>query len=550
MPARQMVVRSSVGRLSALRRLGPTLHDARVRAVAVGSVGVGVVDVRSALTPAGGMTVFAGTAFALLGRGMVHGRHGAHRALVALLAGGSLGWILSRSHPREAVAGAVMVALLLLAPPVFILDAKPERRRLVASWIVAVVLMDVAIGCGALVLLRRVAPGVALHETLARLVGLSGPLAAHGRQGSVPGSVTLLGVISLAGLLVFALAPTADESEPQDAERQRARWLVREHADDSIDGFALRRDKRFVLSRDGAAVIAYRYLFGVGLASGDPVGQASAFDDCLREFLVRCHEHGWRPVVMMAGADCLGLYDRLGMKVLYLGDEVVIDVNTFSLGGGRMRNVRQAVSRSANAGVTTDVVREGDLSPELRRSLADVAARSRGRHRELGFSMALEEPFSAEHPECLLVVCWNRMGEPIAFQRYVPCKGGECVSLDAMRRIPGSPNGVNERMIVEMVRWAGAHGVTELSVNFVGFRRVIAEGASPSAARFVAGRFLRIVNPFKVASLYRFSAKFHPRWVPRYLAYRSRADLPAIGVAAMTAEGLLPLSRPAAASNQ
>ena len=62
MPARQMVVRSSVGRLSALRRLGPTLHDARVRAVAVGSVGVGVVDVRSALTPAGGMTVFAGTA--------------------------------------------------------------------------------------------------------------------------------------------------------------------------------------------------------------------------------------------------------------------------------------------------------------------------------------------------------------------------------------------------------------------------------------------------------------------------------------------------------
>ena len=140
------------------------------------------------------------------------------------------------------------------------------------------------------------------------------------------------------------------------------------------------------------------------------------------------------------------------------------------------------------------------------------------------------------------MICWNRFGEPIAFQRYVPCKGGACLSLDAMRRIPGSPNGVNERMIVEMVRWAGAHGVTELSVNFVGFRRVVAEGASP-AAQSVAGWFLRFVNPFKIASLYRFSAKFHPRWVPRYLAYRSHADLPAIGVAALTAEGLLPLSR-------
>ena len=105
-------------------------------------------------------------------------------------------------------------------------------------------------------------------------------------------------------------------------------------------------------------------------------------------------------------------------------------------------------------------------------------------------------------------------------------------------------------MIVEMVRWARAHGVGELSVNFVGFRRVIAEGASPSAAQSVAGWFLRRVNPFKLASLYRFSAKFHPRWVPRYLAYRSRADLPAIGIAAMTAEGLLPLSRSGAPANQ
>ena len=547
MPARQMADRSSFARLS-LRRLGPALDGAGVRAVAVGSVGLGVVDVRSALTTAGGMTVFAGTAFTLIGRSMVHGRRAAHRALVAVLAGGSLGWAFSRSHPREAVAGMVMVALLLLAPPVFVLDAKPERRRLIASWTVAVVLLDVAIGGAALVLLRHLAPGAALHETLARLVGLSGPLAVHGRQGSVPGSLTLLGVISLAGLLVYALAPTADDSEPQDVERARARWLVREHADDSIDGFALRGDKRYVLSRDGGAVIAYRYLFGVGLASGDPVGQASGFDDCMGEFLVRCHERGWRPVVMMAGADRLDFYDRLGMKVMYLGDEVVIDVDTFSLAGGRMRNVRQAVSRSANAGVTTDVVREADLTPELRRSLAEVAARSRGRHRELGFSMALEEPFSAAHPECLLMICWNRFGEPIAFQRYVPCKGGACLSLDAMRRIPGSPNGVNERMIVEMVRWAGAHGVTELSVNFVGFRRVVAEGASP-AAQSVAGWFLRFVNPFKIASLYRFSAKFHPRWVPRYLAYRSHADLPAIGVAALTAEGLLPLSRPQS-SNQ
>ena len=47
------------------------------------------------------------------------------------------------------------------------------------------------------------------------------------------------------------------------------------------------------------------------------------------------------------------LYARLGLRALYIGDEAVIDVPSFTLNGRHMRNVRQAVSRSRNAGVTT-----------------------------------------------------------------------------------------------------------------------------------------------------------------------------------------------------
>jgi lysyl-tRNA synthetase class 2 len=91
-----------------------------------------------------------------------------------------------------------------------------------------------------------------------------------------------------------------------------------------------------------------------------------------------------------------------------------------------------------------------------------------------------------------------------------------------------------------MLRTQGARGVRELSLNFVGFRTIIEgdESLSPTAA--VVGRFVRGVNPFKVASLYRFAAKFEPRWEARYIAYRSPGDIPAIGLAALTAEGFLP----------
>ena len=53
--------------------------------------------------------------------------------------------------------------------------------------------------------------------------------------------------------------------------------------------------------------------------------------------------------------------------------------------------------------------------------------------------------------------------------------------------------------------------------------------------RGMEGRF-----GIQMDTLRRFNAKFCPRWVPRYLVYRSTRDLPAIGLAALSAEGFLP----------
>jgi lysyl-tRNA synthetase class 2 len=289
--------------------------------------------------------------------------------------------------------------------------------------------------------------------------------------------------------------------------------------------------------------VAYRYLMGVGLASGDPVGHPAAFEDSLREFVARCDERGWRPIVLLAGEDRLAMYEDLGFKLLYLGDEALLDVGEYSLAGRRRRNVRQAVSRAHNFGVTTEVVVEGDLDDGLRRQLMAVADRSCGQQRELGFTTALDEPLAVTHADGVIVFCRGADGTPVAFQRYLPCKGGRCLSLDAMRRDPDAPNGVNEAMIVHMLGTQRDRGVRELSLNFVGFRTLIQGVPGLGSTAAAVGWFVRGFNPFKVASLYRFSAKFQPRWEARYIAYRSPGDIPAIGLAALTAEGFLPFDR-------
>jgi lysyl-tRNA synthetase class 2 len=345
------------------------------------------------------------------------------------------------------------------------------------------------------------------------------------------------------GIRRFLVGDTAGPSRAQaiQADRARIREFIQSPLSDgdTLDPFSAREDKEYVFAPDRGAALAYRSLFGVALGTGDPIGAKDQFLGCLRRFVAHSDERGLRPVIMLVREDRLALYEHLGFRTLYLGDEAVLDVAGFTLDSPRMRNVRQAVKRSANFGVTTEVVREADIPPSLVASLREITVRARRGKREEGFSAALEEPFTVPQPTCLVALCRDRTGALIGFQRYSPCCGETKLSVDAMRRVPSAPNGITERMIFEVLQWAGHNGVVELSLNFVAFRRLL-QGLDVAAGNAVAARVIRRLNPAGAPNLFAFTNKFRPRWVPRYLAYRSLTDIPRFAVATLSAEGRLP----------
>jgi lysyl-tRNA synthetase class 2 len=333
----------------------------------------------------------------------------------------------------------------------------------------------------------------------------------------------------------------AGQTEAQQAARTQIRELIASPFSDgdTLDPFAARQDKEYVFAPGGHAALAYKALFGVALGSGDPIGARGRFLDCLREFVTHADELGLRPVIMLARQDRLSLYQQLGFRTMYLGDEAILDVASFTLDNPRMRNVRQAVKRSTNFGVTTEVVRESDIPPPTAAVLRSIAVRGRGGKREEGFSAALEEPFSVPQPTCLMVLSRDRTGELIGFQRYSLCHGDTKLSVDAMRRLPHAPNGINERMIFDALRWGRQNGIVELSLNFVAFRRLL-QYFDVASGNGAAARAMRRLNPAGAPNLFAFTNKLRPHWIPRYLAYRSLWDIPRFGMATLSAEGRLP----------
>lgn len=546
----------------------PTHTQARLLGLTVAAAGL--ITVLSALTPelplrleivhdaftpaathlASGATALLGLALLLLGRGIAGRRRLAYLVAVAVLLASAIAHMVKGFDVEEAIVSLGVAALLLRSRALFTAPMPRARWYRLARAVPFVIAGCFAYGVIGLELRRNsITPtptiGLAFKEVAYNLVGSAGPLHIRGAFGQwFPVSIGILGAAALAGLVVAALAPVAEHVLASSHERDRIRRLVQRRDGDTLDPFALRRDKSYVLSADGRAAVAYRYLNGVGLASGDPVGDPDAARDALERFITLCDVRGWRPAVLGARGDRIAMYEDLGFRTRYLGDEAIIDVESFTLEGRAMRPVRQAANRTKNFGIVTEIHLEGELDATLRRALIGIAERHREGGPERGFSMALDALLLGRDRDNVVVVARDKDGTPIAFQRYVPCRDGLGLSLDAMRRDQVGPNGVNERMIVDVVEWARARDIEEVSLNFAAFKGLIEEGADLSPAEAAQAWVLKRLNPyFQIESLLTFNAKFRPRWLPRYLAYRSTGQLANVGIAALSAEAFLPFGR-------
>ena len=548
----------------------PTPVRRRLRLLGLAVTAAGVVNIASALTPefrarlhivrdaftpevahlAMGTTALLGIALVLLGRGIARHRRVAYRAALVLLAFSALTHLLKGLDIEEAAISLGVAVLLVRSGRLFTAATPPAQWRTAAKVVLTVIPVAFAYGVlGFAIRHNRVKPEFtilgAIEETAARLVGLTGPFeVSHGFGRWFPASITVLGFGIVIVIAAALLAPVTERALARADERDTVRRLVDRRDGDTLDPFALRHDKRYILSSDACAAVAYRYVNGTGLASGDPVGDRASFADAFDRFLERCTERGWRPAVIGARGDQLALYEAVSLRSRYLGDEAVIDVDGFTLDGRRMRGVRQAFNRTKNFGLTAEIHREGELDPTLRRALVGISDRHLAGGRERGFSMALDGLLTGRDAECVIAVCRDDHGTPIAFQRFVPCKAGTGLSLDTMRRDAIGPNGVNERLIVEVVLWAREHGIREVSLNFAAFRGLIEDDADLGPIETAQAWLITRLNPyFQIKSLLVFNAKFHPRWVPRYLVYRSLGDLAPVAVAVLSAESFLPFDR-------
>nr|WP_183323112.1 bifunctional lysylphosphatidylglycerol synthetase/lysine--tRNA ligase LysX [Flexivirga oryzae] len=360
----------------------------------------------------------------------------------------------------------------------------------------------------------------------------------------------LAGIISTVALLlaslVFVRSGRGGQFQTADEELAIRRLLLLHGENDSLGYFATRRDKSVVFSPDGQAAVTYRNEGSVSVASADPVGRPGSWQPAIQAWLEQCRELGLYPAVLSSSEHGTHEYVEAGLKAFALGDEAIIDVESFSLRGRSMRPVRQAVTRVSRAGYTTRVRRHAELSADELHRIADLAELWRGEETERGFSMALNRLGDPADGRCIIITAHDATGEVRGFLSFVPW-GVRGASLDLMRRDRHAENGLNEYLVSQLIEAAPEHGIRRISLNFAVFREVFSSadqvGAGPitrfnDAALSFASRF------FQLETLYRSNDKYKPTWVPRLLCYDPALTVPRAGIAMGIAEGFVPMIGP------
>jgi len=352
-----------------------------------------------------------------------------------------------------------------------------------------------------------------------------------------------VGVSGLAAIVVggqFFFRPLPPPRQlPDCATHNAACELVRAHGSDTLSFFKLRRDVHYLFSPDRRAFVGYRVEGRVLLVAGDPVGPPESLPGLVSEVVHFAEIRGLEVAAIGASARLLPLWRDAGLQPLYIGDEAILETGDFSLEGRAIRKIRQSVSRLEKAGYTVRAVELASLDEREVAELERVSERWLAGKSERGFAMAMDSLAGEHQADSVVVLARDSSGTLRGFLHFVPVFGRSAMSLSFMRRDRDVPNGLTEFLVCRAVELFRERGVEELSLNFAAFGRLLARPGGWFDRAL--GRLVSLGDRFfQIESLYRFNAKFSPRWEPRYLVYQRILGLPRVGLAAMVAEGQLP----------
>lgn len=276
--------------------------------------------------------------------------------------------------------------------------------------------------------------------------------------------------------------------------------------------------------------LAYQLSAGVAVIGGDPVCSPGQAPTLLKHFIAQMNG---RPVsAYQVSRNMLAAFVKAGFSHIQIGKEAIIDLNEFTLAGGKMELVRAATNKAKREGIVVSehfpfAIGSQTLNQELC-EISDEWLRTRGEH-EFGFllgSLNLEQRSAKRY---FVARSEQGLGRIEGFIVCEPIYGRNGYYLDVTRRRTDAVRGTMELLTTEIFGTLFAEGYEMASM---GLAPLALLDDPDLEVHVLLARLMRLIyqrarSNYDFKLLYRYKAKYHPQvWEPRYLCFSSkRLDL-------------------------
>ncbi|MBS1303973.1 bifunctional lysylphosphatidylglycerol flippase/synthetase MprF [Loktanella sp. SALINAS62] len=448
----------------------------------------------------------AGVMLLIVARGLYRRMRRAWLIAMGLLAAGLVASLLRGIEYEAMIALSLSLLVLWSFRDAFHRVGLGSALRLNVRWIVSLVLLFAGITWIGFFAYRNVAYSQELWWQFAWSAD-----APRFLRATVLVSV-LLAAVSLNSLISRAATRLRPEPIPDVVRKLVAQSTVTDAA------MALTGDKRFLISPDGDAAIAYADTGRSLIAKGDPIGNRVSGESLIWDLRDMADRMGRTCAFYAVQTAYLPAYLDLGLHVVKIGEIARVPLAGFSLDGPKRKDWRHAQSRAIRDGYDFAIIPAAEVPEyiDALRTVSDAWLALKGGS-EKNFALGRFDPAFLQYFD-IAVLRHRETGRIASFANILKASDKSELGIDLMRYDPATTPAAMDGLFAGLLLWARDSGYTWFSLGGAPLAGLESRPHAPVWNRVGGFIYTHGARFYHFEGLRSFKQKFDPEWEPNYLA--------------------------------
>ena len=333
--------------------------------------------------------------------------------------------------------------------------------------------------------------------------------------------VRILGFFTWAFLLFTLIKPHFVVQVANENYKEKARFLLSQFGNSSVDYFKLYNDKLHFFSDIHEAFIAYRISGGFAIALDAPVCAEENKIEVLREFDLHCRKMGLKPAFYRVDENSMHWFNQLKKNKLMIGQEAILELSGFSLEGKDKKSLRNGLNSLQKKGYTV-TVHQSPHEEIFLAKLKTVSDEWLGSFEidELIFSQGMFDKKELQRQDVITIN--DPEGNILAFLNIIPDYADDECTYDLIRKTDDAPAAAMDALIIKLIELAKERKYLYLNLGMVPMTGIVKPENTAEQIIKLAARIKRFKH---YKGLREFKEKYATIWENKYLVYDNDFDL-------------------------